>query len=159
MQPEVLIIDKTLRLKKAQETDIDDIIEWYQDLSILKYVDGLDATVYDRETVIKMFKYLRDIGEFYVIQIYECNFWKTIGDITLSPDTMPIVIGKEKYWGQGIGKKVITSLLNRAKELGYKKIRLKEIFNFNKRSYNLFSNCGFTEIEKNNDITIMEIKL
>ena len=45
---------------------------------------------------------------------------------------MPIVIGDKSYRGKGIGKKVICTLMERGKLLGYDKLFVNEITSKNK---------------------------
>ena len=40
-------------------------------------------------------------------EILENNSWKAIGDVTLSQENLPIVIGDSDYFGKGIGKRGI----------------------------------------------------
>jgi uncharacterized protein GlcG (DUF336 family) len=65
----------------------------------------------------RMYTYLESIGELYFIEVYEGNTWIPVGDVTLSDKNMPIAIGEPKYWGRGIGKDVISKLLERAKKI------------------------------------------
>ena len=106
-----------------------------------------------------MYDYLSKMGELYFIEIYEENHWKTIGDATLSETNMPIVIGDEKYWGKGIGKKVISKLIERAKEIKLKKICIPTIYTYNERSQNLFKSMGFVEVNSNDKEKTFELKL
>ncbi|HEX3076083.1 MAG TPA: GNAT family N-acetyltransferase [Lachnospiraceae bacterium] len=66
-----------------------------------------------------------------------------IGDVTFWQKDMPIVIGDKNYRGTGIGKLVVMSLLNRARELGFVMQYIDEIFDFNVASRCLFISCGF----------------
>jgi phosphinothricin acetyltransferase len=52
---------------------------------------------------------------------------------------------KEGYRGRGVGKKLMTALIEEAKRLGYWKI-LSRIFTFNVASRNLCRSCGFREV-------------
>lgn len=51
------------------------------------------------------------------IEIVDDNIFKPVGDVTLWKDDMPIVIEDKNCRGKGIGKKVIGTLIERAKEL------------------------------------------
>ena len=118
-------------------------------IKILKYSAGIEReTPYDRKTVTSMYQYLLKIGECYIIEVKEGTTWVPIGDVTLSEETIPIVIGRKEYWGCGIGKKVLFSLIQRAKEIGYTHIKVKEIYDFNERSMRIFRSLGFREVGK-----------
>ena len=61
---------------------------------------------------------------------------------------MPIVIGDPKYRRKGIGKKVISALAERGRELGYDKIYVREIYKFNLASQKCFESAGFKLYEE-----------
>ena len=61
-------------------------------------------------------------GELYFIEVSENNDYIAIGDVTLLENNPPIEIGVGKYRGIGIGKKVMSALVKRAKEIGITKI-------------------------------------
>ena len=56
---------------------------------------------------------------------------------------MPIVIGDYEFRGKGIGKLVVNELVKRAKELGFERLFVREIFNYNVGSQTLFEGVGF----------------
>ena len=154
-----LQISKNIRLKPASLDDVELAMPWYQDIEILKYAAGIERkTPYDRKTVERMYQYLLKIGECYIIEVKEGNTWVPIGDVTLSEETIPIVIGRKEYWGRGIGKKVLLSLIQRAKEIGYTRIKVKEIYNYNERSMGLFRSLGFREVAKTDNGIEMELR-
>lgn len=72
---------------------------------------------------------------------------------------MPIVIGDEKYWGKGIGRKVIGKLIGRAKSIGLTKIYIPDIYSYNNRSQNLFKSMGFVEVDRRDNASSYELKL
>ena len=74
--------------------------------------------------------------------------YEPIGDVTFWQEDMPIVIGRPEYRGKGIGRKVVTKLVQRAKALGYDIIYVNEIYSYNIGSQKLFIGCGFKEYEK-----------
>lgn len=61
---------------------------------------------------------------------------------------MPIVIGRKDLHGRGIGKRVVHSLIERAREIGYSEIYVQEIYDFNLASQKMFEGCGFRRMEK-----------
>ncbi len=110
---------------------------------MLKLVDGINYVKYDMNKLLKMYTYLDNVGELYFIEILENNIYIPIGDVTFCKDDMPIVIGDSSYRGKGIGKLVIQALIDRAKNLGYDDIFVREIYTYNVHSQNLFENVGF----------------
>ena len=61
---------------------------------------------------------------------------------------MPIVIGDPNYRRKGIGKKVISALLERGRAKGYDKLYVGEIYDFNIGSQKCFESVGFRSYEK-----------
>lgn len=159
IQPHTILIDGYLRLRAPNRTDWERALPWYQNQNILYYSEGVTDKVYDMDIINRMYAYLSKIGELYFIEVYEENHWKTIGDATLSEINMPIVIGDEKYWGKGIGKRVISKLIERAKEIKFKRIFIPVIYTYNERSQNLFKAMGFVEVNSNDREKAYELKL
>ena len=64
------------------------------------------------------------------------------------PPTFPAkYIGKD-YRGKGIGKNVITALVERGKALGYDHLAVGEIYDWNEGSRRCFESIGFQAYEK-----------
>ncbi|QYE99706.1 GNAT family N-acetyltransferase [Paraclostridium sordellii] len=158
-KPKNLKIDERLRLVTLSKENWDIGLKWYQDKDVLYNSEGVQDKVYDLETIYRMYSRLDELGELYFIEIMDDGVYKIIGDVTLSEENMPIVIGDKKYWGLGIGKKVILKLLDRAKELGYKSITIPEIYDYNNRSKRLFKSVGFKEFKMNKESKSYKIYL
>lgn len=141
-QPEIINIDKELRLRKF-DNNYSFAFDWYQDENTVKLVDGPDAELYDFSKLKRMYEYLNNIGELYFIEIIDNNIFKPVGDVTFWKDDMPIVIGDKNCRGKGIGKKVIRALIERAKELEFEKLKVREIYSYNTASQRLFESMGF----------------
>jgi RimJ/RimL family protein N-acetyltransferase len=159
IQPQIIFIDENLRLRNPDKIEWKTALPWYQNPKVLLYSEGVTDKVYDMDTVNRMYKYLSSIGELYFIETFEDTIWKSIGDVTLSEKNMPIVIGDEEYWDRGIGKKVISKLIERAKSIGLSKIYIPEIYLYNNRSQNLFISMGFIEVNKNDIEKSYELNL
>jgi len=154
-----LTVHENIRLRPVSLDDVDIAMPWYQDMEVLKYTAGIERNIpYDRETVKSMYPYLMNIGECYIIEVKEKSSWIPVGDVTLSEETIPIVIGKKEYWGRGIARQVLLYLIRRAKDIGYTRIRVKEIYDFNDRSLNLFKSLGFTDVRKTEHGIEMELR-
>lgn len=135
------------------EIDLDTAIRWYKDREVLLYSEGGESQAFDADRVLKMYRYLSKIGELYIIEILKGKKWLPIGDATLSGSTMPIVIGDGTYRSKGIGKKVLSLLMRRAKDLRWKELNVKCIYEYNSRSLSLFLHAGFTISDKYTDPT------
>ena len=92
---------------------------------------------YTPERLNRMYSYLDDHGELVD------NLWKPIGDVTFWPEDMPIVIGDPACRGRGIGRKVVRTLIERAKSLGFTHLEVGEIYDFNADSRRCFEATGF----------------
>lgn len=158
MDLKILDIDENLRLRPF-DNHYGFALPWYQDQETVELVDGKDAEIFDLERVGEMYEYLKERGELYWIDIKESENWKTIGDVTLMKDSIPIVIGPKEYRHRGIGKKVISRLIERARELDYEKIVVKEIFDYNITSRKMYESLGFHVIENTKDGFKMELWL
>lgn len=154
----IIQVDEKIRLIKLEKDEWKIALPWYKDKDILYYSEGITDKTYDLEMINKMYTCLETKGELYFIQILENEEYKTIGDVALSKNNMPIVIGDKKYWGIGIGKKVILALIERAKTLNFNSIKV-EIYTYNNRSENLFTSAGFKEIERNEKYRVYKLYL
>lgn len=142
-QPEVINIDEHLRLRRYDGKH-DFAIAWYQDQELVRMIDG-DTTPYSVEKVKRMYDYLERHGELYFIEVKEQDVFIPIGDVTFWQEDMPIVIGEIEYRSKGIGKKVVHTLIERARQIGYEEIFVGEIFDFNIASRKCFESMGFRE--------------
>lgn len=123
-QPQIIYIDSKLRLRRFDDY-YNFALQWYQDLELVKLVDGPAASVYTKEKLKRMYEYLNCRGELYFIEVLEENKYKPIGDVALCKDNLPIVIGDKLYHNKGIGKSVLRSLILRAREFLKRKKQLK----------------------------------
>lgn len=102
-QPQIIYIDSKLRLRRFDD-DYNFALQWYQDLKLVKLVDGPAASVYTKEKLKRMYEYLNCRGELYFIEVLEENKYKPIGDVALCKDNLPIVIGDKLYHNKGLEK-------------------------------------------------------
>jgi RimJ/RimL family protein N-acetyltransferase len=145
-QPDIILINDTIRISKAIKNQWSLALKWYQNPLIMYYSEGNKDISYNMEDINRMYTYLSGVGELYFIEIYDGDSWRAIGDVTLSEQNLPLIIGEEEYWGKGIGKEVIQKLIERAREIGLKSITVPEIYHYNERSIKLFMSLGFIEI-------------
>ena len=145
-QPEIIQIDNTLRLRKYDGVH-DFAEEWYLDEETVYLVDG-KRDPYTIERLGGMYRYLNNAGELYFIEVLENGTYKPIGDVTFWQEDMPIVIGDPAYRGKGIGRKVISALIERGKSLGFDHLAVGEIYDWNAGSRRCFESVGFVAYEK-----------
>lgn len=145
-QPNVLPVDDTLRLRKF-DGKFDFAFDWYQDPETVWLVDGVKEP-YTREKLERMYRYLDKQGELYFMEALENGRYRPIGDVCFWQEDMPVVIGDKQYRGRGIGRKVIAALAQRGRELGYDKLHVREIYEYNVGSRKCFESVGFRVCEK-----------
>lgn len=146
-QPDYIDINENLRLRKF-DNKYDFALAWYKDEETVKLVDGEGAQLYDNDKLKRMYNYLNNKGELYFIEVKKYDKFIPIGDVTFWPEDMPIVIGNKSYQGQGIGSMVITTLIKRAKALGFHEIHVREIYSYNIGSQKAFEKCGFKKYKQ-----------
>ncbi len=146
VQPEIIWIDESLRLRKYDGAH-DFALAWYQDEETVWLVDG-NRNLYTAERLGGMYRYLNDAGQLYFIEILENGTFRPIGDVTFWQEDMPIVIGDRSCRGKKIGRRVISALVERGKELGYRYLEIGEIYDWNGGSRRCFESVGFSAYEK-----------
>ncbi|MBQ9119197.1 MAG: GNAT family N-acetyltransferase [Lachnospiraceae bacterium] len=156
-QPEIIQVDGNIRLRKYDGV-YDFAFDWYQDEETVYLVDGVRKP-YSQETLKCMYEYLNKQGELYFIEILEEDSYLPIGDVTFWKDDMPIVIGAKAYRGKGIAGKVIRALIERGKMLGYDRLRVNEIYEFNLASRKCFESVGFRAYEQTEKGNRFELEL
>ncbi len=145
-QPETLPVSDTLRLRKYDGIH-DFALSWYLDPETVRLVDG-DDEPYTPELLNKMYTHQDAHGELYFIEVLENAGWRPIGDVCLSLDNFAIVIGEKDLRGKGVGTATVSALVGRARSLGWKQVRVGDIYDFNAGSRRLFSSLGFREEAK-----------
>lgn len=145
-QPSVISIDAFLRLRKFDGV-YDFALEWYQDAETVYLVDGIKDP-YTMDRLKRMYEYLNNAGELYFIEVQENGTYKPIGDVTFWQEDMPIVIGDPAYRGKGIGRRIISALIQRGTALGYEYLAVGEIYDWNEASRRCFESLGFRAYEK-----------
>ena len=144
-QPEIIHIDHTVRLRKY-DGNHQIAIPWYQDEVVRRFSEGVeDANILlDATYVSRKLDWLNTMGEVYFIEAVVNDDYLPIGVVTLKEDNPPIEIGNPRYRGKGIGKKVMKALLNRAREIGIKKIYNTGCYEDNIACQKMLEAVGFT---------------
>ena len=140
-QPEIIVIDNTLRLRKFDSIP-EEALGWYQDTELVYLVDGV-IKPYTREKLENMYRYLDQHGELYIIEAMENGTFLPIGDVSLWQEDLPIVIGDPRFRGRGIGRLVIGALIQRGRDLGWDRLYVNEIYRYNVQSRRCFESQGF----------------
>ena len=144
IQPQIINIDKTLRLR-AYDGNYAVAFSWYQDDVVRKFSEGITdpSERLDLDWVALKLNSLNKSGELYFIEVLENDVYIAIGDVSLQENNLPMEIGVEKYRGIGIGTKVMQTLVKRAKEIGTKKIYNVGCYEDNFASQKMLEKSGF----------------
>jgi len=145
-QPELLPVTAALRLRKYDGVH-DFALPWYLDPETVWLVDGV-RDVYTPELLTRMYAHQDTHGELYFIEALEDGEWKPIGDVCLSLDDFAIVIGEKGRRAGGAGRAVVSALIERARDLGWERVRVGDVYDFNAGSRRLFTSLGFREEAK-----------
>lgn len=145
-QPEVLSVSDSLRLRKYDGKH-DFALAWYLDPETVWLVDG-DKEPYTPELLNKMYTHQDTHGELYFIEVLETGCWRPIGDVCLSLDDFAIVIGEKEFRGKGVGRAVVSALVDHARALGWKQVRVGDVYDFNDGSRRMFTSLGFQKESK-----------
>ncbi|MEC0270192.1 GNAT family N-acetyltransferase [Paenibacillus anseongense] len=128
--------------------DVSLAVAWYQDPEVLYYSEGgTGAVPYDADKVERMYKYLLNKGEVFIIETQTTEGWVSIGDVALCTDCLPIEIGIGEFRSKGIGGKVLDLIIEYAKFQGRDKLLVNGIYTFNDRSRRLYESRGFSALE------------
>ena len=143
--PKIIQIDDSLRLVPYFLADHRDAaLSWYQDVDLVELVDGIRIP-YSLDKLNAMYSYLEEHGDLFWIEFREKGEWLPIGDVALSQENLPIVIGNPTYQHQGLGCKVLKTLIDLARQRGWKELKVQEIYTFNRISRRCFESLGFVE--------------
>ena len=145
-QPALIQVDKTIRLRKYDGVH-DFALDWYQDPEVVWMVDGV-RTPYDADKLGRMYRYLNEHGELYWIETLENGKYRPIGDVTFWQEDMPIVIGDPTCRGKGVGRRVVSALIQRGRDLGYDKLYVDQIYHYNTASRKCFRSVGFVPYQE-----------
>ncbi|WP_082344007.1 GNAT family N-acetyltransferase [Sulfobacillus thermosulfidooxidans] len=139
------LTDNDLKLVRWDESMGVEFAEpWYQDPEVLYFSEGPGFQAFDTERLWKMYRYLHQHGQLYIIEISRQGVWRPIGDVTLAQDMMPIVIGDKNFRGQGLGFRVISLLIRYAQEqLQWSSLVAHKIYAYNVASLRVFTKAGF----------------
>lgn len=146
VQPDILEVNSNIRLRKF-DGHFEFALAWYQNIETVYLVDGIKEP-YDFIKLNRMYSYLNDRGELYFIEVLDGTEFLPIGDVAFWQNDMPIVIGDPLYRGHGIGKHVISRLVERGRELSYPALYVNEIYKYNIASQKAFESVGFRKFKE-----------
>lgn len=144
-QPAFITVDEGLRLRKY-DGQFGFAFSWYQDRETLLMVEG-DGMPYDQKRLERMYSFFNTQGELYFIEYQEDAQFRPVGDVAFWQEDLPIFIGVKALRRQGIGRRVVLTLMNRARALGFSSLGIREIYDCNAASRRLFEGIGFHPYE------------
>ena len=149
-QPEIIQINELIRLRKY-DGNYEIMLEGYQDPYVYQNSEGIfdEKKKPDLNYVKRMGEYLSQIGEMY--EVLENGEYISIGDVTVKETNPAIAIWYEKYRHKGIGYLVMSEVINRLKQLGYKKISDSIVYKWNEASLKMHLKLGFRIVESTKD--------
>ena len=119
-------------------------VPWYGDPDVMRLSEDTTEP-YDEETVRRMYAWFLQRGEAWIIEVRTASgAWRAVGDVALTPDTVPIVIGVPEHRDRGLGRRVLRLVIEHARRLGWQKLRTKGIWVGNERSRRAFEAVGFS---------------
>ena len=136
--------DADLRLRPVVlPDDVALAVPWYGDAEVMR-LSEFTTEPYDAETVRRMYAWFLERGEAWIVELRtDAGTWEPIGDIALTPDTVPIVIGRPEHRGRGYGRRALRLVVDHARRLGWQRLRTKGIRVGNDRSRRAFEAAGF----------------
>lgn len=153
-------MDQSIRLRSFLDEDIELAKAWYADPVVLAGVISPDQKEsLSIEYLRSMYADLRSRGDLYIIEVNKLGEWHPIGEVTLSENSLPIVIGDPKYRGKKIAGKVFQILIEEARSRGWEKLTLKGIYKGNVSSQRVFEACGFKKMGETPKSYIYELML
>lgn len=160
LQPEIITVRPDLRLRKF-DGDHTGFLPGYRDPVVYQNSEGIfeESRIPDLDYVERMCGYLSRVGELYYIEVPEDGRFVPIGDVTVKPENPPIAIWRGEYRGKGIGKAVMSAVIERLRNLGYEKITGSSVYRWNTGSQRLHESLGFCRVEENEREIIYERKL
>ncbi len=143
-QPNIIPLTSSCRLRRY-DGHYELALPGYQDPAVYENSEGIfdKSKIPDLDYVRGMFTYLDKIGEVYFIEALEDGEYVPVGDVTVKDENPPIAIWRAEYRGRGLGALVMKSVIDRLRELGYKKIRGSTVYKWNEISLKMHLKLGF----------------
>jgi GNAT superfamily N-acetyltransferase len=121
-------------------------LRWYADPEVLRGAGGPDEHPYDVARLRRMYAVLGQLGELYVIEVATGRTWLPVGDATLAPTTLPIVVGDADWRHRGVGRRTLALLVGRARALGWAALQVQQVWAENLASQRLYEGQGFRRV-------------
>ena len=159
-QPEFIEISPSLRLRRYHG-DWHLAVDGYRDPYVYQNSEGIfdESKIPDESYVQGMLSYLDGVGELYFIEVLNDGEYSAVGDVTVKDVNPPIAIWYGKYRGVGIGFSVMSTVIERLRELGFTKITGSTVYKWNEHSLSLHKKLGYEVVGESEDEYILELTL
>ncbi len=159
-QPDFIPLTPSLRLHRY-DGHYELALPGYQDPVVYQNSEGIfdQAKIPDLDYVKGMCQYLDSHGELYFIEALEQGDWVPVGDVTVKPENPPIAIWVERYRGRGLGRLVMSWVIERLRALGYEKITGSTVYRWNQASLHMHQKLGFQIVRETEKDYYLELDL
>lgn len=159
-QPEIIQLTDTLRLRRY-DGHYELALAGYQDPVVYQNSEGIfdESKIPDLSYVKGMCEYLDKAGELYFIEALGDGEYIAIGDVTVKDENPPIAIWRGEYRGKGIGTMVMTAVVGRLRDLGYKRIRNSTVYKWNENSLKMHRKLGFQVVRETEEDYYLDLEL
>lgn len=160
MQPEIIQLSDNIRLRKY-DGHAELALPGYRDPVVYQNSEGIfdESKIPDMDYVTGMFRYLDGKGELYFIEALENGEYAAIGDVTIMHEHPPIAIWFDRYRGKGIGTLVMQVMIERVRDLGYRRIVGSKVYKWNPASLKMHLNLGFRIMTENETEYTLDLEL
>lgn len=159
-QPETIQLSDTYRLRRY-DGRYELALLGYRDPVVYENSDGIfdEEKIPDLNYVRGMCEYLDKAGELYFIEALEEGGYVPIGDVTVKEENPPIAIWRGEYRGRGLGTLVMTAVIDRLRELGYKRVRGSTVYKWNESSLKMHRKLGFRVVRETEREYYLDLEL
>lgn len=159
-QPETIQLTNTYRLRRY-DGHYELALPGYQDPVVYENSEGIfnKEKIPDMSYVKAMCEYLDKNGELYFIEALEDGGYVPVGDVTVKDEDPPIAIWREEYRGRGLGTLAMGAVIERLRELGYKRIHDSTVYKWNENSLKMHQKLGFKVVRETERDYCLDLEL
>lgn len=159
-QPETIQLTNTCRLRRY-DGHYELALPGYQDPVVYENSEGIfdKEKIPDMSYVKAMCEYLDKNGELYFIEALEDGGYVPVGDVTVKDEDPPIAIWREEYRGRGLGTLAMGAVIERLRELGYKRIHDSTVYKWNENSLKMHLGLGFKVVRETERDYCLDLEL
>lgn len=146
--PDLIGVSEDVRLRRfdpgsADEGLLQSLLPIYRDAETVRLLDGPQAEPYDLARLVAMYTAMSERGELYLVEaLSSTGGWLPIGDAGLQQQALPMVLAPD-YRGRGIGRAILQALIERARRLGWRQVRVSDIYHDNEAAKRRYTSVGF----------------